>query len=157
MIDSVFVKAHRSAGGAKGALAHGIGRFKGGRTTNVHLVTDVDGRTCVMAISLGNTSDFKAARQCLAAMPPAKHIIVDKGYDSDDLRQWLEARGTTPLTPPRSNRKIQYACDKTLFRKRKLIERTVNSFKAFRSVATRFDRKLKKYMAALCIVATVIW
>jgi IS5 family transposase len=39
-----------------------------------------------MAISPGNASDYKAAKQCLAAMPPAAEVIADKDYDSDDLR-----------------------------------------------------------------------
>lgn len=110
-----------------------------------------------MAISPGNTSDHKTARQCLAAMPPAQHLIADKGYDSADLREWLQQRGTAPVIPPRSNRKVQYAYDKRLYRERNIIERTFNRFKDFRRIATRFDRKLKTYMAALCIVATVIW
>jgi transposase len=110
-----------------------------------------------MAISPGNTSDFKAAHQCLAAVPPARHVIADKGYDSDDLRQWLQSRGTTPVIPPRSNRKIQYECDKTIYRQRNIIERTINRLKDFRRIATRFDRKLKNYMAALCIIAAIVW
>jgi transposase len=138
-------------------LAHGIGRSKGGRTTKIHLVTDGKGRPCVMAISPGNTSDHKAARQCLAAMPAVGEVIADKGYDSASLRQWLAERGTLPVIPPRSNRKIQYQYDKRLYRERNVIERTFNRFKDFRRIATRFDRKLKTYMAALCIVAAVIW
>jgi transposase len=120
-------------------------------------VTDGKGRSCVMAISPGNASDYKAAKQCLAAMPPAVEVIADKGYDSDDLRQWLQARGTTPVIPPRSNRNIQYHYDKNLYRERNIIERTFNRLKGFRRIATRFDRNLKSYMAALCIVAALIW
>jgi len=36
----------------------------------------------VMAISPGNTSDYMAAHQCLAAIPPAREVIADKGYDT---------------------------------------------------------------------------
>lgn len=110
-----------------------------------------------MAISPGNTSDHKAAKQCLAAMPPAQHLIADKGYDSAELREWLRQRGTEPVIPPRANRKVQYHYDKRLYRERNIIERTFNRFKDFRRIATRFDRKLKTYMAALCIIATIIW
>ena len=110
-----------------------------------------------MAISPGNASDYKAANQCLAAMPPAAEVIADKGYDSDDLRFWLHARGTTPVIPPRSNRKVQYEYDKQVYKQRNIIERTFNRFKDFRRIATRFDRNLKSYMAALCIIAAVIW
>jgi transposase len=111
----------------------------------------------VIAISPGHTNDHKAARQCLAAMPPAREVIADKGYDSDALRHWLEARGSTPIIPPRSHRKLQYEYDKGLYKERNLIERTFNRLKDFRRIATRFDRNRKTYMAALCIIAAIIW
>lgn len=120
-------------------------------------MTDARGRPCVMAISPGNTSDYMAAHQCLAAIPPAREVIADKGYDSDALRRWLQHRGSTPVIPPRSNRKVQYDYDKRLYRERNVIERTFNRLKDFRRIATRFDRKLKTYMAALCIVAVIVW
>lgn len=90
-------------------------------------------------------------------MRPTRHLIADKGYDSAQLRQWLEARGTVPVIPPRSNRKIQYDNGKRLYRERNIIERTFNRFKDFRRIATRFDRKIKTYMATLCIVAAIVW
>lgn len=124
-------------------MAHGIDRSKGSRTTKTHCVTDRHGRQCVMAISPGNTSDHKAARQCLAAMPPSLHVIADKGYDSADLRLWLRMRGTEPVIPPRTNRKVQYQYNKRLYRERNTIERTFNRFKDFQRIATRVDRKLK--------------
>ncbi len=59
MIDATIVKAHRSAGGAKGgASAHGIGRSKGGRTTKIHAVTDEKGRPLALAVTPGNMHDI---------------------------------------------------------------------------------------------------
>jgi transposase len=110
-----------------------------------------------MAITPGNTSDYKAALQCLAAMPPSKHLIADKGYDSDWLRGWLEMRGTEAVIPPRANRNFQYPYDKALYRERNLIERMFCRLKDFRRIATRFDRNLKSYLAALSIVAALVW
>lgn len=97
-------------------------------------MTDARGRPCVMAISPGNTSDYMAAHQCLAAIPPAREVIADKGYDSDALRRWLQHRGSTPVIPPRSNRKVQYDYDKRLYRERNVIERTFNRLKDFRRI-----------------------
>ena len=77
-----------------------------------------------MVLTPGNTSDHKAARLCLEAMPPSKHMIADKGYDSAALREWLEERGTEPVIPPRANRKVQYAYDKALYRTKNVIERS---------------------------------
>ena len=66
-------------------------------------------------------------------------------------------RGTEAVIPPRSMRKIQYTYDKKLYRERNLIERMFCRFKDFRRIATRFDRNLKSYLAALCLVAAIVW
>jgi transposase len=73
------------------------------------------------------------------------------------LRQWLKARGTEPVIPPRSNRKVQYAYDRQLYRERNRIERSFCKLKDYRRIATRFDRNVRNFMAALCIAAVVIW
>lgn len=90
-------------------------------------------------------------------MPPAKQLIADKGYDSNALRDWLKRRGTEPVIPPRSNRKMQLRYDKRLYRERNRIERSFGRLKDFRRIATRFDRNVKNFMAALCLAAVVIW
>jgi len=141
----------------RGAFIHAIGRSKGGRTTKIHTVTDAQGRPVVMVLTPGNTSDHKAARLCLEAMPPSKYMIADKGYDSAALREWLEERGTEPVIPPRVNRKVQYAYDKALYRTRNIIERSFGRLKDYRRIATRFDKDVRNFLAALCIAVTVIW
>lgn len=120
-------------------------------------MTDGKGRPCVMMLTPGNVSDHKAAKACIAAMPPSKQLIADKGYDSAALREWLMARGTEPVIPPRKNRKIQYKYDKVLYKQRNIIERTFGRIKDFRRIAIRFDRNIKNFMAAICIAAAVIW
>ena len=102
-------------------------------------MTDDLGRPCVMLLTPGNTSDYKAAEQCLAAIPPANHVIADKGYDSDGLRTWLSERGTTPVITPRSNRKVQLAFDRAIFKTWNVIERTFNRFKDFTDSCLLFD------------------
>src|SRR3546814_1755418 len=102
----------------RGALAHGIGRTKGGRNTKLHAVCDEQGRPCVLLLTPGNVHDCKVAEQCIAAMPPSAELVADKGYDSQALREWLEARGTQAVIPPRRNRKIQYDYDKAIYRQR---------------------------------------
>ena len=120
-------------------------------------MTDGEGRPCVMLLTPGNTSDYTAAKACLAAMPPAAVLIADKGYDSAELRTWLGDRGTEPVIPPRRTRKLQYPYDKALYRQRNVIERSFARLKDYRRIATRFDRNAKSFFAALCIAATVIW
>lgn len=138
-------------------MAHGIGRTKGGRNTKLHAVCDEKGRPCVLLLTPGNVHDSKVAQQCIEAMPPSAELVADKGYDSAELREWLEARGTKVVIPPRSNRKVQYAYDKTVYRQRNIIERMFCRLKDWRRIATRFDRNITNFMAAVALAATVIW
>lgn len=92
----------------RGALAHGIGRTKGGRNTKLHAICDAKGRPCVLLLTPGNVHDGRVAQLCIEAMPPSAELVADKGYDSQALREWLVERGTQPIIPPRKNRKVQY-------------------------------------------------
>ena len=77
-------------------------------------------------------------------MPPSTELVADKGYDSQALREWLDARGTEAVIPPRKTRKTQYNYDKAIYKQRNIIERMFCRFKDWRRIATRFDRNLKK-------------
>jgi transposase len=90
-------------------------------------------------------------------MPPAKELVADKGYDSKALREWLAERGTMAVIPPRKNRKVQYAYNKVIYKQRNIIERMFCRLKDWRRIATRFDRNLKNFLAAVTLAATVIW
>jgi transposase len=72
-------------------------------------------------------------------------------------REWLRERGTTAVIPPRKNRKLQYDCDKAVHKQRNFIERMFCGIKDWRRIATRFDRNVKNFMAAVALAATVIW
>ncbi len=90
-------------------------------------------------------------------MPPSQEVLADKGYDSKDLRDWLNERGTQAVIPSRSNRKSPYAYDKTLYKQRNIIERLFCRLKAFRRIATRFDRDVQNFLSAICLASLVIW
>ncbi len=90
-------------------------------------------------------------------MPPSAELVADKGYDSQALREWLAGRGTRAVIPPRRNRKIQYDYDKAIYKQRNIVERLFCRIKDWRRIATRFDRNIKNFMAAIAIAATVIW
>ena len=138
-------------------MAHGIGHTKGGRNTKLHAVCDGKGRPLVLLLTPGNVHDCKPARRCIEAMPPARELVADKGYDSKALREWLEDRGTTAVIPPRKNRKVQYDYDKAVYKQRNVIERMFCRLKDWRRIATRFDRNIKNFLAAVALAATVIW
>jgi transposase len=61
------------------------------------------------------------------------------------------------VIPPRKNRKIQYEYDKTVYKKRNVIERMFCRLKDWRRIATRFDRNIQNFMSAIALAAAVIW
>lgn len=102
-------------------------------------------------------SDHKGAALLLSALPRAKGLLRDKGYDSDWFRAALAERGITVCIPPRSNCKVQYHYDKVLYRQRHKIENVFGRIKDWRRVATRYDRCAHTFMSAICIPATVCY
>jgi transposase len=138
-------------------LANGIGQTRGGRNSKVHAICDLKGRPHVLMITPGNVHDMRVAKACIAAMPPSVELVGDKGYCSNDLRKWLEERGTTPVIPSKRNHKVQIEYDLAIYKQRNIVERMFCRIKDWRRVATRFDRNIKNFMATIAIAAIVIW
>ncbi|MBO6890295.1 MAG: transposase [Roseibium sp.] len=61
------------------------------------------------------------------------------------------------LSPPKSNRKEQIACDFRAYKDRNRIERMFNKFKQFRRIATRYDKTKASFAAFLNLAAARIW
>ena len=78
-------------------------------------------------------------------MTPAKRMLGDKAYDSAELRDELQERGTKPVIPNRSN-KLRWR-----------IEAAFNRLKDFRRIATRYDRSARNYLASVCLAAALVW
>ena len=93
----------------------------------------------------------------LAALPRARELLADKGYDADWFRQALAERGITACIPSKSNRKISIEHDRTLYRQRHKIENMFGRLKDWRRVHTRYDRCAHTFMSAICIAAIVIF
>jgi IS5 family transposase len=45
-------------------------------------------------------------------------LLADRGYDSDKVRETMEARNVVPVIPMRKSRKLRVAVDRTLYRLR---------------------------------------
>ena len=60
------------------------------------------------------------------------------------------------VIPSRKNRKVQYDYDKDIYKQRNVIERMFCRIKDWRRIATRFDRNIKNFFAAVALAATVI-
>ena len=86
--------------------------------SKLHAVCDGDGRPLVMLLSEGQMSDFNGAALMLPAMPKAKELLADKGYDADWLRAALANRKIAACIPSKSNRKAPIPHDAVLDKQR---------------------------------------
>jgi transposase len=102
-------------------------------------------------------SDYKGAALLVDRLPPARELLADRGYDADWFRHALQNKGIEPCIPPKKNRKVQHAYDKTLYKKRHKIENSFGRLKDWRRIATRYDRCAHTFFSAICIAAIVIW
>ena len=125
--------------------------------SKLHAACDGEGRPVVMLLSEGQMSGHKGARLMLGALPPAKTLIADRGYDSAPFRQALLAKGVEPCIPSSRSRKIPFPYDKTLYRQRHRIENLFVKLKDWRRIATRYDRCAHTFFSAICIAAAAIF
>ena len=100
-------------------------------------------------------SDHRGAAMLLPALPPARELLADRGYDSNRFRTALAARGIEPCIPSTKSRKVPLPYDKLLYRQRHRIENMFGRLKDWRRVATRYDRCAHTFFSAICIAATV--
>ena len=157
-LDATIVRAHQHSAGAKkkSARTQAIGRSRGGLTTKIHAVVDALGNPVALSLTPGQAADITQAEPLLEKLEPGA-LLADKGYDSDALVAGLEARGITPVIPPKANRKSPRETDFALYRERNLVERFFGKLKQYRAIATRFDKLANTFLAGVLLVCVLIW
>ena len=82
---------------------------------------------------------------------------MDKGYDSDAIRAYVNQLGGVAVIPPKANRAAKPAFDEHLYRERHRIENLFARLKSFRRIATRYDKLLLSFAAFVSLACIVIW
>ena len=162
-IDSTCVRAHQHAAGAQkknGDLSsQALGRSRGGFSTKIHLGCLNETRAVSIELTGGETHDAKGFDLVFQALPQDHQLqvgVMDKGYDSDEIRQQLKDRQMDAVIPPRSNRKTPLDYDKELYKQRNKVERFINRMKQFRRIATRYEKLKATFLAFIHIVAACV-
>ncbi|MEQ1543846.1 transposase [Methyloglobulus sp.] len=68
-------------------------------------------------------------------------VLADKGYDTNELREWLKGQGIKAVIPPKSNRKEAIDCDYWHYKERHAVECLFGKLKHYRRIATRYEKK----------------
>ena len=93
-------------------------------------------------ISEGQRNDIVYAIPLLeqVKIPEDSQILADRGYDSDQLIDYIYGRGAEPTIPSRKNAKFERHCDWWLYKERHLIEKLFLKLKSYRRRKGQGDR-----------------
>jgi transposase len=126
-------------------------------STKIHTLVDALGNPVSFFLTGGEAHDLVGADHLLPQMQ-ADMLIADKAFDADErVIQPLEAAGKAAVIPPKANRKSPRSYDRHLYKARHLIENFFAKLKQFRAIATRYDKTARNFLAAVHLVASVVW
>lgn len=141
----------------KGGSQQALGRSHGGWGSKLHLLTDGAGLPLAVMLSAGQRHESlylePLVELAMAHGRRPEYLLGDKGYSAPRIRRWLSQHGIQPVIPHRADEHRVHPnlplLDKTRYRQRNVVERAVGWIKQFRSVATRFDKLARCYLAML--------
>ena len=120
-------------------------------------MVDARGNPLGFFLTGGEAHDLVGADHLLPTMQ-ADTLIADRAFDADErVLEPLAAGGKTAVIPPRANRSAPREYDRSLYAERHLIENFFAKIKQFRAIATRYEKTARNFLAALHLVATVVW
>jgi transposase len=98
------------------------------------------------------------ARACLETVEMEGSVVMaDKAYGGKEIRDLIEANGGTFCIPPKSNAKEPWDCDDHQYKERHLVECFFQKLKQYRSIATRYTKLAKRFLAFVQIACVRIW
>ncbi len=82
------------------------GRSRGGLTTKLHAAVDEAGRPHALLLRPGQQADCTRALELLAAAGPVRHVLADKGYDTNAIVEAVEQAGAEVVIPSKKTARI---------------------------------------------------
>lgn len=120
------------------------------------MMCDALGLPVKFIVTAEEVSDFKQALSLLRDEKP-EYVLADRGYDSDEIIDFIKEMRATPVIPPKSNRIVQRDYDKFVYKERNLVERLFNRLKQFRRIATRFEKIKINFEALIYLASSYLW
>lgn len=103
----------------------------------------------------GQAHDLHETRALLQGVN-AGHLLADRAFDANWLRNDMLERGITPVIPPKSNRKFPAEFDKETYKWRHLVENYFGKLKENRGIAMRSCKTDQSFTAFISLAATMI-
>ena len=84
-------------------------------------------------------------------------FIADTGYDSNEFRAEIKARGLKPVIHSKPERPRALPLDRKLYRIRYLVEVCFHELKRFRASGTRYDKTKTSFLAFVHVACIWLW
>ena len=124
-------------------------------TTKIVALVDALGNLARFVLLPGQRHDSLGVEPLIKGIDFAA-LLGDKAFDVDWLRAELNERGATAVIPPKANRSQPIPCDFHMYRWRHLVENFFCSLKAFRRIATRYDKTDTSFAAMVHLVGSAL-
>jgi len=135
-----------------------MGRSRGGLTSKLHALVGGHGLPHKLVLTRGHTNDCKPALGMIGAVRKGQNFLADRAYDTNKIREKVNARGARITIPPKGLRKgalLPY--DQRAYEKRNIVERFFNKVKQYRGLATRYDKLPEQFMGGITLFAIRLW
>ena len=125
-------------------------------TTKIAALVDALGNLVRFVLVPGNRHDITSFDALMAGIA-CMAFIGDKAFDAQWLRQQLATRNIEAVIPLREGTTGYPPHDTEKYKWRHLIENFFCSIKAFRRIATRYDKTDVCFAAMVNLAAVVLW
>ena len=139
---------------ARGA-EEALGRSRGGLTTKVHALVDALGRPLCFLLTPGQAADCRQARALLEGVSFTR-LIGDRGYDTDEIRDWCAEHEVEAVIPSKRNRKVPIPHDKEAYKSRHRVENLLARIKDLTRITLRKDKTSRSYAAFVSLAFALV-
>ena len=154
LIDATYIRVHQH--GTGGTQNQAIGKSRGGLTTKIAALVDALGNLVRFVLLPGQRHDITSFDVLMAGIA-CLALIGDKAFDAGWLRERLTSGGIEAVIPLREGTTGHPAHDAEKYKWRHLVENFFCAIKAFRRIATRYEKTDTCFAAMINIVAVVLW
>src|SRR5262245_5981854 len=138
--------------GKRGTQNQAIGRSRGGLTTKIMALVDALGNLIRFVLLPGQRHDSIGVEPLITGLD-FEALIGDKAFDNNWLRASLNERGAAAVIPSKADRAGRIPHDAEMYKWRHLVENFFCSLKAFRRIATRYEKTDACFAGFLNLVA----
>lgn len=159
MVDSTIMRIHQDGSNPKGGqIRQAMGRSVGGLSSKIHMVCDALGYPLNYIITGGERSDVTQGKALLKRhLSEDSYALLDAGYDSNEIRMFVEQRKATSVIAYRKNRNHIPDFDKHIYKERHKVENLFQKLKRFRRISTRYEKNHLTFSSMVAIASILLY